>query len=293
MGLGFKKHALLIGANSQVCQGWLERSKALSNFELFHLSRSPESLSLQRSKWLGDLNSKLHSSFEFDLVVNFVGASNPSQISGKPLELIRAMQKSDDIGLHHARRGAHYIFLSTGAVHDELPSIGGPVKSLSSSSMYVGEKKRSEIAHAASDVRESCADLRIFGFVSDPRDAEISTLIGSLWKAFNGSKRFVTSSSAMIRDFWGNDEAAQAIDLLLQRRAFGSFDAFSASPASKTEIAEFLGLKIEVDDSIAAASSPTGSKADYFSLDRSLSKEGFIPIRTAQEIIREAFISVS
>ncbi len=293
MGVGVKQRALLIGANSQVCQAWLERSRAISNFELFHISRSPKFLAPQRSKWLGEITSQLHSSLDFDLVVNFVGASNPSQISGKPLELVLAMQNSDEIGLQHARRGAHYIFLSTGAVHDELPSLGGPVTSLSSSSMYVEEKKRAEIAHAASDVREACADLRIFGFVSDPRTAEISTLIGSLWNAYSGNKRFVTSSSGMNRDFWGTDEAAEALDLLLQRRAFGSFDAFSASPASKTDIAEFLGLTVEVDDSLSGASSPTGQKVDYFSLDRGLNKHGFIPIRSTREIVRDAFISAS
>jgi hypothetical protein len=159
--------------------------------------------------------------------------------------------------------------------------------------MYVAEKKRAEIAHDASDVREVCADLRVFGFVSDPKSAEVSTLIGSLWSAFMGNKRFVTTSSELNRDFWGGDEASQALDALVKHRAFGSFDAFSASPASKVDIAEFLGLAVEIDDSSSGAASPTGSKTDYFSLDRSLNSYGFTPIRTTREIIRDAFITAS
>ncbi len=292
VGINLKPRALLIGSQSQVCQGWVERSSVLGSFELFHISRSQSSLPSHRSEWLGELDSRAHSGFDFSLVVNFIGASNPSQIAGMPLELADAMRHSDEIGLHHARRGAHYVFLSTGAVHDVLPSRGGPVTSSLSSSMYVQEKKRAEIAHATSGVRESCADLRIFGFVSDPRDAEIATLIGSLWRAFTTDKRFVTNSAELKRDFWGSDEASLALDSIVRNRGVGPFDAFSASPASKTEIAEFLGLEVVIDDSQFDSSSPTGSKSNYFSLDRGLTELGFSPIRRTQEIIFEAFANI-
>ena len=280
---------LLVGASSQICRGWLSYSRALETFEVFYLSRKREVQYLDPIGYLGSLEDLDFAGRRFDWVVNFVGASNQKAISAGPTNLGDAMRKSDDISLALAAQGAHYIYLSSGAIYKDLPGDGSPPSHWSPSTFYAQEKLRAELRHSVLSTVINVSNLRVFGYLDRPSDALRGSLIGDLWSAFSDRGSVRLNPESVLRDIAGPEEVALALDALVSKSAGGYYDLFTKAPASSHDLAESLDLAIENLSEFDLALSPTGVKRDYFSNSRRLRGLGYTPARSTIEVVNEAF----
>lgn len=258
-------------------------------FELFYLSRKREVRYLDPIGYLGQIEDHDLAGRRFDCVVNFVGASNQTSISGEPTKLRGAMRISDEISLALAAQGAHYIYLSSGAVYKNLPGDGSPPSNWGPSSFYAKEKLRAELRHCALSTTINVADLRVFGYLDRPSEALRGSLIGDLWSAFSDRSSVRLNPESVVRDIAGPKEVAMALDALVGNSAGGYYDLFTTAPAASHVLAESLGLAIENLSEFDPALSPTGVKRDYFSNSRRLGGLGYEPSRSTIEVVNEAF----
>ena len=280
---------LLVGASSQICGGWLTHSLVLGEYEIFYLSRNADVGNLERKGYLGTLLSNQLADKSFDLVVNFVGASNHKMISDAPAELNQAMGLSDQIALSLAIQGSHYLYLSSGAVYKDLPGDGAPPSLWNPTSFYAEEKLRAELRHAEMSKTIRVADLRVFGYLDKPNGALPGSLIGDLWSAFESGEAATLNPDGVLRDIAGPQEIAMALDAIVEGVATGFFDLYTQSPAGSVELAKGLGLEIEYLPDSNLALSPTGPKKSYFSTSRTLGSLGYAPGRSTLEVVTEAF----
>lgn len=280
-----KSKVLVYGGNSQIFSSWLQFTKIHQPNDFFYLSRQRRALD-SGATWLGPISSNIPKG-SFDLIVNFVGASDPNEIRDGRSSLFRAMKISDLQALEAADRGAHYIYISSGAVHQSLPAAGGPPKPWATTSPYIQEKLRAELGHLAAS--SSTSDLRVFGFLGGPKSIAPGTLLGDLYDAWVCNSPFRTGPAQTTRDYSGPLEIAAALDALSLHSPKGAFDLYSRGAAEKKQLAKALGLKVETSPTSSPDLSPTGAKSEYFSTDLSLSKLGYAPTRDSAQIVVEQF----
>lgn len=278
-----KPKILLLGAGSQIAQSWIKYSNYLGELEVFYTSRK----NLQNDsfdKLEGDL---LVQKFPRDIryVIDFVGTANPLEIANENPILAEAMKASLECAFQAGQNGARCIFISSGSVYDNLPGDGSFPASEYGDNFYVRHKRASELRFKASKV--NFGSLRVFSFLSNSSHLYDGTLLGDMWNAWVHKNSFVTSPDDIVRDIVGEKDIALALDVLLQSNEIGPFDIFSTQPARKFEVAERLGLEVEIESS--GKSSPTGLKLEYFSTDRRLGQLGYEPTQSSLDLVVEVF----
>lgn len=279
---------LVFGGNSQIFTAWLRFTSVFRSEDFFYFSREKRGDELG-GNWLGPMSSQAPED-HYDLVVNFIGESDPRSISKENTSLYEAMELSDLQATELARRGAHYIYISSGAVHRSLPSRGGRVEPWAADSPYTREKLRAEASHDLS--LNPISDLRVFGYVGGSKSLAPATLLGDLFDAWVAEKPFRTGPSKVFRDFAGPIEVAQALDVLSENSPHGPFDLYSSGHCEKSQLAEALDVPLEIQFEEGEFLSPTGAKSEYFSKDQRLSEFGYFPTRSALQIVLEEFLSL-
>lgn len=267
---------------------WLRFTSVFRPNDFFYFSRVKRDDSLG-CNWLGPMSSQMPVG-HFDLVVNFIGASDPRSIGKDNSALYDAMELSDLQATELARRGAYYIFISSGAVHESLPSRGGVVKPWAADSPYTREKLRAEASHGLS--MNPISDLRVFGYVGGAKSLVPATLLGDLYDAWVAKKPLRTGSSNVFRDFAGPIEVARALDALSVNSPHGPFDLYSSGHCEKKQLADALGVTLEIQFEEKEFLPPTGAKIQYFSKDKRLSEFGYFPTRSSLQIVLEEFVTV-
>jgi nucleoside-diphosphate-sugar epimerase len=284
MGIAkIKPKLLLLGGNSQIAQAWLRHSSIVHDFDISYTSRTEVSeLKIKRVQ-IDSLNTLP----KFEYVINFVGASQPNQIKVSNPNLEFAMNQAHSIAFEVAKRGGYYIFMSSGSVYKSFPGDGSDLDEFSSSSsnFYIRHKRECELEYRKFSF--GICILRIFGFVSSLREPPRHTLLGDMWNAWRHQIPMATNETNPKRDIVGDTQVSSALDILLSLKPSQTFDIFSAEPASKTELAEALGLGMQLAN--ANFGSPTGEKTDYFSNDRKLMTLGYSPHKSSVETVLEAF----
>lgn len=238
---------------------------------------------------------------DFDVVVNAIGAGEPSQVHRLGAELIRITEEWDNRVLDSldAARGTLYVFLSSGIVYgEEFASPAGPDSCVTfraggakPPSPYFISKYYAEWKHRWSNARR-IVDARIFGYADDTLDLKAQFLLADIARALLAGRPLVTNPVDFQRDYVGGKELVHLIECCRKQASINAaFDVYSLAPVGKFALLDLLGklfgLSIEVKPG-AAGQGSAGVKSRYFSTVREASKIGYAPDRTAAAVVCDA-----
>ena len=135
--------------------------------------------------------------------------------------------------------GAHYVFLSSGAVHR------------GDASPYVEAKQTAETRHRSLP-SDSILDLRVFGYadMTLPRDG--SFFVPDLARSVHARTPFKTSAADMVRDYVSRIELSSLIRCweATGRLEHAALDIYSKASARKSDMLEFAKARYRNSDQI-------------------------------------------
>lgn len=235
-------------------------------------------------------------SYSFDVIINCVGISNPSEILNRRNEILILSEKYDGIAINYLKNNpfCQYLNFSSGVVYGDFSKPPNddfsPNFSLLdiSNNPYALAKINSETKHRSLSSL-NIIDIRIFSFFSRFIDLNTDFFISKIIESINNKKEFVTTKQNFFRDFIHPSDLFQLICLLLDKPASNfAIDVYSKSPISKYEILkEFnthFDLKYSFKDDLTM-DHPTGFKEKYFSLSRKAENLGYVPTFSSLETL--------
>lgn len=267
-----------------------ERGRSLALF-----ARNPADL--HNETWPSDVQVRALESFDgsqFELVVNAIGAGDPTRLAAMGAEILDVTQTWDQRVLTTMDAQTRYVFLSSGAVYgafsapvDENSEICLPVNRLGSVPPYTISKLYAEARHRHAPDR-AILDLRVFAYA----DAGISVagqfFLAELARSVAERTPFLTSPGDMVRDYAGVRELARLIACWLAAGAPNmAADLFSKEPVSKLDLLAEAQRRygVEVRMEARGSVSPTGAKPLYLSRHRAAAAFGYAPSRTSLEVV--------
>lgn len=284
----------VLGANSQIGQDYIENLLIKSQADLYIFSRQPGLLRTQipleykeRVKSLGYEDFGFH---KYDLIVNFVGASNPNQISAMGHEIFQITNHYDELVVQYLKKfnNAFYIFISSGAAYGDIFS-AGPAEELTQSifdfndlqtsqyygaSKYFAEKRHRELT----DLK--ILDLRIFSYFSKGQDLSSALLLSEIIRSIKSGSSLKTNQDNLYRDYIGADDFYNLIECSLSTGGINaSVDGYSLGPIGKIDMLNNLknefGLRFSFDGE--PINSPSNKKFYYSLKRRQLVDMGYAP----------------
>lgn len=302
----------IFGANSTIALEYLS-SVDQSEFESteFHLfSRKKEYL----KKILESPSSKkfslafyAYSEFSinetYDVIINFIGCGDPSKLKSIQDEMIVINDIYDNLILNYLTNHQQtlYIYLSSGAAYlnefnEPISSNSKPLISFDDINLfdvYSLAKYMSEFKHRALQ-HLRIVDLRLFNYLRSKNIHHEKSLIGNIFECMYEKKTFITNEVDIIRDYIDLEDFRNAVSCIINAESVDrSYDLFSVSPVSKTQIlsalSEKFGLNYEIKPEINLGEfNITGVKLQYFSNVHSLIDIGYRPSSSSIEKIIKA-----
>lgn len=292
----------ILGANSQIGQDYIQNLLIKSQTDLYMYSRRPDLLSIQTPlEYKGRVRSLGYEDFGFhkyDLIVNFVGASNPNQISAMGHEIFKITNHYDELVVQYLKKfnNAFYIFISSGAAYGDVFS-AGPAEELTQSifdfnnlktsqyygaSKYFAEKRHRELT----DLK--ILDLRIFSYFSKGQDLSSALLLSEIIRSIKSGSTLKTNQDNLYRDYIGADDFYNLIECLLSTGGINtSVDSYSLGSIGKMDMLDNFHAKFGLNFSLEKLNSNTSSsKKYYFSMKRhTLNSLGFSPKFNSLDLI--------
>ena len=293
----------ILGARGQIARSLIAlyiESGALSDLQLY--SREPE---LLLSKICG---AKIYQSKDFinhnhEIIINCIGISNIKDRMDSGPEIFKIHETWDNLILDYLKKKGKplYISLSSGAVYGrnfqnpvtEKSCFLSGMTNILPSDYYAISKLNSEAKHRSYD-KLSIVDLRIFSYVSQFIDLHSNFIISEIIAAVKNKQQFITDNLDISRDYVHPEDMKQIIDLIIQHwREAGfindAFDIYSRHPVTKLDmlrsIAEKFNLQYQIKAGTSVASSATGFKMNYYSVDKKLKKLGYEPQYSSMDAI--------
>lgn len=236
-----------------------------------------------------------------DAVLNFVGAGDPQHVINMGADIFRITEKYDGYALCFLRKPeTKYIFISSGAAYGN--NFERPVTSTTPAifpmtptpSHYYGlAKYQTECAHRLID--RPIVDLRVYSYFSDTQNLSRRFMITDMLRAIKNNDWFKAHKNFMYRDYIGAVDFRQAVDAILVAKPINrAFNCYSSAPIEKEELLELMssrfGLRVEISNEPLLIA--TGVKPYYYSIDRDLSKLGYIPTQSSLSSILEGATSI-
>jgi nucleoside-diphosphate-sugar epimerase len=254
--------------------------------------------SLAAEQWPDNVTIRALSEFracDFDLVINALGAGDPSQVQAMGASILDVTRAWDHLVLETMGAGTRYVFISSGAVYgtefhrpvDRDDKICLPVNSLGSVAPYVMSKLYAETLHRYAAERP-ILDVRVFGYADPAIKLSGTSFLANLACSVRSREPFVTSNDEMMRDYAGARELQDLIEGWLRLGAPNrAADLYTLAPVSKRELlaAAVARYGLQITYVARAGGSPTGAKAFYASANRSASEIGFVPKRSSLEVV--------
>lgn len=230
--------------------------------------------------------------YNYNLVINFIGCSDPVKLKKLGKSYLEACNKFDDMVLSYLckHKNSQYIFISSGASYGQIFD-KGPANENSKSTFagmdiandyygftkYLIEKKHS----MNQDFR--IVDLRVFSYIDKNQDINSSMFLPSLAKAIRMRGVFQTFNNEIFRDYLCSEDLYNLINLLKPSER-GVYDLYSAKITSKFEVLEsfkdFVIVKL-IDDKRNCE-----QKKYYFSENKLAETLGFKPKYSSIENIK-------
>jgi len=297
----------ILGATSQIAKDLILSFSMHKEYEFSLFARNIELL----KKWteIIGLNenyqtceySRFSSAQNYDVIINFVGIGDPVKAQNMGSDIFKITQQYDEMVLEYLKHNKEtkYIFLSSGAVYggdyenpvnkNTLATVD--INNLKSTDWYAIAKLYAEARHR-SLLDFSIVDVRVFNYFSHTQDMNARFLITDLIRALKGEEVFRTSSENIVRDFFTPPDFYALIQAVIDFKLTNLvLDCYTKLPVKKfdllSEVESRFGLKYSIESSINTINA-TGSKMNYYSVNRAAEKVGYKPKNTSLEgIIQE------
>jgi nucleoside-diphosphate-sugar epimerase len=299
----------ILGATSQIAKDLIVSFSARADHELHLFARRPEAV----TQWLASaglsgryavddfpaFKSELH----FDAILNSVGVGNPAQAVAMGASIFDVTLKYDELALDYVRQhpGCRYIFLSSGAAYgssfdqpvDENTNAVIAINHLRQQDWYGVAKLYAECRHRSLP-HLAIVDIRVFNYVSHTQDVHARFLITDILRAIQSGEPLKTSSDNIVRDYIGPDDFYSLSSLVLEE-AQGTnkvIDCYTMAPVDKLTLLSTMkqryGLIVQFSETRTGLNA-TGTKKNYFSINRAAEKFGYMPKKTSLETIVQEF----
>ena len=297
----------ILGATSQIAQDLILSFSINKDYDFSLFGRNIELL----EKWINSENlsekyqiqeySEFVNHQKYDVIINFVGIGDPVKAQNMGSDIFKITQQYDEMVLEYLKHNKEtkYIFLSSGAVYggdyenpvnkNTLATVD--INNLKSTDWYAIPKLYAEARHR-SLLDFSIVDVRVFNYFSHTQDMNARFLITDLIRALKGEEVFRTSSENIVRDFFTPPDFYALIQAVIDFKLTNLvLDCYTKLPVKKfdllSEVESRFGLKYSIESSINTINA-TGSKMNYYSVNRAAEKVGYKPKNTSLEgIIQE------
>ena len=303
-----EKNIAIFGATGHIAKNLIYQFLNNTEHKLFLFSTNSSNLQSFISTITNNKNifyisyENLHSQ-SFDVIINCIGISNPSDIKTHKNKILALSKKYDDVILEYLQKHifCQYLNFSSGIVygnflqppHDELSS-----NSISNdllhdeyylSKIYLEKKHRSLPSF-------NIIDIRIFSFFSKFINLNTDFFISKIIKSINNNEEFFTNKQNFFRDFIHPKDLFQLICSCMENSKLNfAIDAYSTSPVSKYDILEefsnHYNLKYSFKPDLKINQS-TGFKEYYYSLSRKAKNIGYVPIYSSLKTLLDESASL-
>lgn len=291
----------ILGANSQIARDYIESSLEKNKRELHLFSRNPMGLrDLVGSKYAARFKCLEYDRFGLDsynLIINFVGGSDPVLIANMDKDIFTITDHYDDLAISYLNKHSRckYIFISSGAAYGDVFS-SAPASELTKANFdfnnlapadyygaakYLAEQRHRKLAEL------NIIDIRIFSYISKRQNLDSKLFLPQVIAAIKNKAKFLTSDEEMWRDYIGPEDFFQLIELLLSINKLNiSLDCYSKNSVEKLEILsnlrEKFGLIYDVSNEYALKQN---SKKYYFSKNKLAESYGYLPEHGSLDLI--------
>lgn len=296
----------ILGATSQIAKDLIISFSNEKDKQLHLFARRPNDL----NKWLNSVglsdrylvdNFSVFGTQEFDAIINFVGVGDPSQASAMGASIFDVTLQYDELALNYLRENpiCRYIFLSSGAAYGsnfdapvgEETQAKIAINNLKSQDWYAVAKLHAECRHRALS-HLPIVDLRVFNYFSHTQDMNARFLITDIVRAIQNKEVLETTADFIERDFIGNEDFYQLINIILKAPIFNnSIDCYSKAPIDKTSLLAAMEEKFGLVHKIVTKNNSfnyTSSKSRYYSLCRKAEALGYQPkLSSIETIVKE------
>ena len=300
----------ILGATSHIAKGLFYNFKQKGNCELFLFARSIDRLreflkSIEcgenfHLKGFDELNKE-----RYDVIINCIGISTASDFKERVSSYFRLTEQFDNLVLDYLNEHPDtlYINFSSGAAYgtdfsvpaDESTFSKWNINHISEADYYGIAKLNSEAKHRALKGL-NIVDLRVFGYFSRFIDLQSRFLLTEIISCTKEGKEFITGPDNIFRDYVHPKDLFELLDKCIERHRLNDvFDVYSLKPVSKFEILEYFqkeyGLEYIINIGFAS-SSATGSKDNYYSINKRAREIRYIPQFTSLDSIVQETVAM-
>jgi nucleoside-diphosphate-sugar epimerase len=301
------KNIAIFGANSHIAKNLIDQFLNNTSHKLFLFSRNKSNLQSFVSNVTSDNNTSndnhiLHTSYEnlnsqsFDVIINCIGITNPSDIKKYGNKILPLSKKYDDLIIEYLQKNifCKYFNFSSGIVYGNFSQplneelLSNSISNDLLHNEYYLTKIYLEKKHRLL-TSLNIIDIRIFGFFSKFINLNADFFISKIIKSINNDEEFFTNKQNFFRDFINPQDLFQLIYACMKNpKSNFAIDAYSRSPISKYDILqEFVNhynLKYSFKDNLKINES-TEFKKYYYSLSRKIKNIGYSPIYSSLETL--------
>ena len=297
----------ILGATSQIAQDLILSFSKNQDYDFSLFGRNVELL----EKWTNSENlsekyqvqeySEFGNHLKYDVIINFVGISDPAKAQKMGSDIFKVTEQYDDMALEYLKqhKKTKYIFLSSGAVYggnyqepvnkDTIATID--INNLKSTDWYTLAKLYAEAKHRSlSDL--SIVDVRVFNYFSHTQNIDTRFLITDIVRAIKNKEVFKTSVDNIVRDFITPPDFYNLIQAIIDAKSTNiALDCYTKNPVSKfdllSELKNKFGLIYDFDENIDTIDA-TGAKVNYYSTNKISGNIKYMPDNTSLDgIIQE------
>jgi len=216
-------------------------------------------------------------------------------------QILEVTRKVDEMAMAYLQRrpDCRYIFLSSGAAYcsrfeapaEEHTCSSIAINQLQPQDWYGLAKMYAECRHRA-NTHLPIVDLRVFSYFSRTQDMSARFLLTDALRSIRNRTVLQTSAAQNIRDYLHpSDFHALVACVLTHAPSNTALDCYTLGPIDKWTLLETMREKFSLQYETAgsdAAVNATGSKPQYYSLDRRAAAFGYVPSLSSMEgVLRE------
>jgi len=297
----------ILGATSQIARDLITSYAAGSDNQLYLYARRPDvvrawlvATGLSGRYPVDDFSG--FSGQDFDAIINFVGVGDPARAKIMGSSIFEITYQYDQMALDYVKLhpSCKYIFLSSGAVYGDVFSqpvteysvAQIPINHFDGTYCYTVAKLHAEARHRSLP-DYSIVDVRVFNYFSHTQDMSARFFITDIVHAIRDKEVLKISPDYIMRDFLHPSDFYNLVNAILCSSATNAVvDCCTRSPIDKPSILaamqEKFGLKYEYTEAEVTVNA-TGSKPNYYSLNRRAEDFGYRPVLTSLEgILKES-----
>jgi len=299
----------ILGATSQIAQDLILSFSKNQDYDFSLFGRNVELL----EKWTNSENlsekyqvqeySEFGNHLKYDVIINFVGISDPAKAQKMGSDIFKVTEQYDDMALEYLKqhKKTKYIFLSSGAVYggnyqepvDKETVATIDINNLKSTDWYTLAKLYAEAKHRSlSDL--SIIDVRVFNYFSHTQDMSARFLITDIVRSIKNNEVFKTSPDNIMRDFITPPDFYNLIQAIIDFSAINiALDCYTKEPVSKFDLLNELEIKFGLQysiDELYNGINATGDKMHYYSKNNNAERIIYRPKYTSLDGVMNEFL---